>query len=101
MTPAKQLQKLEQRAVRAALLPLLWEGLAELKRGPAGVAEATFLEFLSELALAILKFRKGSREQRRFLRRVAFQPVATDAEMLSVLLRHHLQGSGPFAVPIH
>lgn len=95
MTPAKQLAKYQARATRYVLHPLLTAAVAELEAGSEGVTPTTRLAFLSECAQAALNYRKGSREQRRALRRIVMQPAATDAEFLRELVGSYLTPAGP------
>jgi hypothetical protein len=101
MTPEKTLAKIEAQARRAVLHPVLTASLAELAAGSEDVPPATFLSFLAELAHATLNYRKGSREQRRELRRIAMQPAATDAEFLHHVITSYLTPAGPTCPGLH
>ena len=91
--PEETFAKIEARAVRTALHSVLAASLAELH--PSDTDPKTLLAFLSELALALLRYRNGTRVQRRVLFRIAAQPAATDAKFLRALIHHYLQGPPP------
>ena len=78
------------------------QAAAELEHGSAGLDSTTFLCFLSELAFVLLKYRErsGSRSRRQYLRRVAFQPLAADADVLRAIVQDYLRDPAPMS-PIH
>jgi hypothetical protein len=101
-TPAAQLRRLERRAVRTELHAVLTAALAELDQArPEGETLTEFCWFLSELANALLEFRKGTAETRRDLRRMVFQGAVTreasalDAALLRALLSAYLADPAP------
>ncbi len=91
MNPEKKLARIQARAVKTVLHPLLTAALPELDAGRVPPS----LSFLAELARATLAYKKGSREQRRELRRIVMQPAISDAEFLSELITAYLTAPGP------
>jgi hypothetical protein len=98
-SPEKTFAKIEAQAVRAALHSVLAACLAELH--PSDADPKALLAFLSELALALLRYRRGTAAARRVLLRIVAQPAPTDAKFLRALIHHYLQGPPPTSPAVH